>query len=130
MAVCNNIPRKNTRYCVGDFRKQIEIKVRDITVPVGSSVDHGELFTDFLTVRAIVETLSGVEIFDGTNTMVGVATHQFIINFRPGVTFENMVVFKGKNYRILDVTNIDEEDRFLKIRATERGVNTLPVNTA
>ena len=128
MAVCVNIPRKNIRYCVGDFRKEIEIKVRDITVPVGSSVDHGELFTDFLTVRAIVETLGGVEIFDGTNT-IGVATHQFIIDFRPGVTFENMVVFKGKNYRILDVTNIDEEDRFLKIRATERGIESLPVNT-
>ncbi len=129
MAVCNNIPRKNTRYCAGDFRKQIEIKVRDITVPVGSSVDHGELFTDFLTVRAIVETLGGVEIFDGTNT-IGVATHQFIIDFRPGVTFENMVVFKGKNYRILDVTNIDEEDKFIKIRATERGIESKPVNLA
>lgn len=130
MAICNNIPRKNTRYCVGDMRKQIKLQIRSITVPVGSSVDHGELFTDFLEVRAIVETVNGTEIFDATNTLVGVVTHQFIIDFRPGVTFENMVVFKGKNYRILDVTNIDEEDKFLKIRATERGVETSPVNTA
>ncbi len=69
MAVCNNIPRKNTRYCIGDMRKQIKVQIRSITVPVGSSVDHGELFTDFLTVRAIIETLGGVEIFDGTNTI-------------------------------------------------------------
>ncbi len=130
MAICKNIPRVNIRYCVGDFRKQIEVKVRDITVPVGSSVDHGELFTDFLTVRAIVETVNGTEIFDETNTLVGVVTHQFIIDFRPGVTFENMVVFKGRRFRILDVTNIDEEDRFIKIRATERGIESKPVNTA
>ena len=129
MAVCNNIPRKNTRYCVGDMRKTIKVQVRSITVPIDSSVDHGELLTDFLTVRAIVETVSGVEIFDATNVMVGVVTHQFVIDFRVGVTFENMVIFKGRNFRILDVTNIDEEDRFLILRTTERGDETRPVNT-
>ncbi len=130
MAICNNIPRKNTRYCIGDMRKQIKVQVRAITVPVGSSVDHGELLTDFLTVRAIVETVNGTEIFDSTGVVVAVVTHQFIIDFRPGVTFENMVIFKGRNFRILDVTNIDEEDRFLILRTTERGDEARPVNTA
>ena len=130
MALCNNIPKTNTRYCIGDMRRLIEVQIRNITVPVGDSVDHGENFTFFVQMHALITTSGGISVFDETNTVVGVATHIFIVPFRPNITFENWIRFKGKRFRILDVTNIDDEDLFIMLRATERGIDTKPVNTA
>jgi CRISPR/Cas system endoribonuclease Cas6 (RAMP superfamily) len=130
MAICKNIPKTNTRYCVGDMRRLIEVQIRDITPPPANSVDHDEDFTFFIFMHAIIETVNGISVFDETNTVVGVASHKFIVPFRGGITFENWIRFKGKRFRILDVTNIDDEDKFIVLRATERGITTKLVNKA
>ena len=117
-------------FCLGDLNRSFSIKLRNITPPPDDGVDHDEVFTDFLDVHGAVETVNGVEIFDETNVLVGVVTHKFTFRFRSGVTFQEFVIFRGKRYRILDVTNVDERDEWVVIRATERGVDTVEINKA
>lgn len=128
MPSCRKIKKKADLICTGDLDKRITIFVRDITVPVGGSVDYGESFSVPTTVWAMIETLSkGVQIFDGAN-VVDTASHNIYIRYRPAVTFENYLDYEGRRFRILNTENLNERNRYIKLQCTERGDNVLPVN--
>lgn len=88
-----------------------------------------EVFTNAVTVKAIVKTPNGVSVFDDTNTETGV-THELCILYVAGVTAEKWVKLKGKRLRILQVKNCCEKDKTLVLMCTERGVDTKVVNDA
>jgi SPP1 family predicted phage head-tail adaptor len=107
--------------------KIISVFVRSIVPPSGLNVDFNENFTEQRNMAASIETVRGEEVFDGTGTVEEV-THKFVVKYQPNITFENWVSYKNKRYRIVDVENQNERNRFYIIRATIRGVNTLEVN--
>lgn len=113
--------------CVGDMRDKIEIETRSIVAPVSGSVDFTESFVTTKTVWAMVETKSGVEIFDGTN-IIGIASHFFYIRYIADITFQNWVKFKSQYFDILDVQNLEERDEFYLIRCSLRGDETKSIN--
>ena len=127
MPKCVQIRRKHRKVCVGDMRDKIIIETRSIIAPVSGSVDFTESFTDTKTVFAMVETKTGVEIFDGTN-LLGIATHLFYIRFIANITFQNWITFKNQKFDILDVQNLEERDEFYLLRCSLRGDETKPVN--
>jgi head-tail adaptor len=110
------------------MRHKIEISVRTLTAPT-SGVDFTEVLSNTKTVRAMVETVNGKEVFDGTN-LIGVATHFFYIRALSGQTAENWVKFKDDYYDILDVMTFAEDDRFQVLRCNVRGSTNQPVNLA
>lgn len=127
MPKCVQIRRKKRQVCIGDLRDRVNIQTRSIAVPVAGSVDLGETFVCDSTVWAMVETKNGVQVFDGTN-IIGVATHNIYIRFICDVTFENWLTFKGRNYDILDVQNLEERDEFYLLRCSLRGTEADPIN--
>ena len=105
------------------MRERIQINTNAIEAPIDGSVDFSEKFQEVETVWAMIETKSGVEIFDGTN-IVGVATHFFYIRFIPNITFKNFINFKQQFFAILDVQNLDERNEFYLLRCSLRGDET------
>lgn len=129
MANCSPIKTKPFRVCIGDLKDRIVINSRSITSPLGSGVDFGESFIDPVTTYAMIETAIGETIFDATNTEK-IVTHHFYIRFLRNLTAEGWILFKEKYYDILNVENMNEEDRFMLIRACVRGTELKPVNFA
>jgi len=129
MARCKRIGPIRSKMCAGDFRKTATIQARAIQTPVTGSSDYTELFNDEVIIKVAVRTVRGVKIFDSTNTEVDV-THEFTARFRAGLTYQNWIKIDGLKYRILAVTNLNEENRLHVILATLRGPETFGSNFA
>jgi head-tail adaptor len=124
---CEPIKQKKDRVCIGDLSTKIEVETRDITAPTGG-VDFDESFGTFKTLWAMVQTAgTGETIFDESNIEQSI-THHFYVRYVPNFNFQKWIKYKDQYYNILDVENLNEEDRFLKIRATVRGNTALDVN--
>lgn len=123
MPRCQPISRRRRDVCIGDLDELITLQNRAIT-PSSSGVDATETFTDTNPdVWAMLETRRGETIFDGTG-MERDVTHVFTIRFISGVSAETWISFGGKRFDILDVENLEERDEWLKMRATNRGVDS------
>jgi SPP1 family predicted phage head-tail adaptor len=131
MATCKKIKRLSEKVCIGSLNQQIDLQVRTLAAPTGDSVDFDLGFTVLKNVWSMVETVAGKVFFDDSNTDRSI-THNFYIRYINGVeiTAENWISYKGKYFDIVNVENLDEADRFLLLRATERGSTTKPVNKA
>lgn len=70
---------------------------------------------------------SGIQIVDG-------ATHMFCMEYadilEPVEEANYFILLKARRFRILAVTNINEQDKVLAIQATERGSNALEATKA
>lgn len=131
MAICKKIRRTNEVICSGSLNRLITIQVRDLKAPIGDSVDYGEEFTTLKNVWAMIETVANETFFDNTNTE-RIITHNFYIRYISDVeiTSENWIKYNSQYYDIVDVKNIDYNDRFMQLRANKRGQDSLPVNWA
>ena len=129
MSCKNNITIKSPYICIGSLNKKIKLKDRDIVTPNNDEMQYDEKFVDDSEVWSMVKTTNGIEIFDGTNTL-GVATHIFYIRYYEGLTSEYFIEYNNKNYRILQIENLEEDDEYLKISCTLRGDISLDTNLA
>lgn len=129
MAKCVYKHRKDIIMCSSDFNKIISIQTRNIIAPTNfdDDVDYSEEFIAFHTFWAMVETVTGESIFDGSN-IKRVITHRFYIRYIPGITFENWLDYSGKRYMIVDVENINEQNDYILLRCNTRGDASLSVN--
>lgn len=129
MGACKRIKIPTQQVCIGDMRNIIDIRARNITVPLGVSPDFGEEFTLIRRVPAAIKTVQGRMFMTGTNRDDSIS-HEFYIRKISGVliTSEEWINFNGENYDIVRVENIDERGLFLNIRANIRGEQALPVN--
>jgi len=107
--------------------QEIEISDRDVLILNGLPT---EVFSSDVLVRALVSTLSGIEVFDDTNTE-RVATHKICINYIAGITSEKWIRLSNKKrLKILTVENCAEKDYRLILVCTERGLDSKVVNDA
>ena len=104
-------------------RRALEDDLDDVETATFTTVANG-------SVKAIVCTPNGKEVFDGVNTDESV-THEFHLVW-PGfdVTVENWVLLKSKRYRILLAKNCCEADQRVVLQCTERGVTTRAASDA
>jgi len=133
MAKCKTIEKDVISVCIGDLNKKVVIKSRVLTPSSTGSVDYTEVFTTVATVWALVKTsVKGNEVFDGTHLMVDkdIFTHEVYIRYRSGITQENWIEYNSEHYNILDITNINEDNTFLKIRCIVRGPKANNINLA
>ena len=129
MAICKKIRRTLTKVCTGALNKKIQIQIRAITPPAGESVDYSEEFTELITTWAMIDTPTGTEVFDSTNT-VKTVTHDFYIRYIPNITFEEWILYDNKYYDILMVEDFQEDKQYYRLRCNLRGDETKPVNWA
>ncbi len=127
MAVCPPSPACKAKIPLGQLDQLIDINIRNIESSSGSSLKFDEAFTLLSNVVAKVETVSGLAVF-GESNQIRAVTHVFTICFIPGLDIDTWILFKGRNFDIIDIENLAETDTFLKIRCSEIGIDTLPVN--
>jgi SPP1 family predicted phage head-tail adaptor len=108
--------------CLGGFNHKIEILSRSIN---SSSLNASEDFVLIKTTRAKIETVNkSTEFFDGVN-LTNSYTHKFTIHYSSGITSENWIRIGTILYRILNVENLDNMDKYLILGAKQTGVNTI-----
>lgn len=129
MAVCKTIANVRRKVCVGDLDKLIQVQTRSIQPPAGSSVDFFEQFTEYQDFWALIQTVNGLSIFDGSGITQNI-THKIYIPYAEGITFENWVQYNGNRYRISRVENLDERNEFFLLYCIFRGSAALAVNEA
>ena len=109
------------------YGKDVIIEDRDVKIINGKPV---EVFSNPTpTLKAIMKTLTGVTVFDSTNTE-RVATHRLSMIFRAEVTAEKWVKFGTKRIKILNVEDCCEDERVMILMCTERGEDSKVVNQA
>ena len=108
------------------YGKDIEITDRNVKPFNGLPT---EVFSNPVTVKAIISTLEGVSVFDDTNTK-RVATHKLCLNFISGITSEKWAKIGSKRLKILTVDNTCEDNDRLILMCTERGLDSKVVNDA
>lgn len=106
--------------------KSITIEDRNVAIVSGLP---SEVFSNPVATTGLVKTVTGVSVFDDTNTE-RVVTHQICILFQAGVTAEKWVKLGTKRIKILAVENCCEEDEQLKLMCSERGEESQVVNRA
>jgi head-tail adaptor len=131
MATCKKIKRLSERVCAGSLNKKISVLDREIEVPVGDSVDFDENFILIKDTWAMVQTVAGKVFFDNSNIDKSI-THEWYIRYIAGIeiTAEHWVLYNTNFFKIINVENLDEANRFLLLRTTERGESTKKVNFA
>jgi SPP1 family predicted phage head-tail adaptor len=121
VAKCITVQRKDTHICVGSLNKKISIFERTLTASSDPDVlDYEEVFTEVSTPWAMLETIKGEVIFDNVS-IDRIATHNFYIRYDASITQENWIVFNNNHYDILNVENLDENFRFLRLESVIRG---------
>lgn len=120
---------------VGDMRDRILIRQRATSTPdFDSPAKFGETYKTIAAVWAKVKTnISGKRIFDGVNDEQGggiilSSTHIFTIRYRDGITSENVVDYKGDNYKINRVVNPEERNMYLELYCKLLGDRELEAN--
>jgi len=109
------------------YGKDVIIEDRDVKVINGLPT---EVFSNPTpTLKAIMKTLTGVAVFDSTNTE-RVATHRLSMDFRADVTAERWVKFGTKRIKILNVEDCCEDEKVMILMCTERGLDSEVVNEA
>ena len=127
MAKCERIRLKKRRYCSGDLTKRIELQDRD-WVPRNTGQTGEEEFTTDGKVWAGVTTLIGTTVFDGVNDKI--ASHDFIIRHRTGITAETWILWLSDRYDILRVEDVDGLHEFMRLRCNFRGPAVKEVNAS
>lgn len=133
MADCQKIRRVDKRVCIGALNKKIVVNTRTLTAPSGSSVDFTEEFTEPISTWANIVTRSGTVVFDGTNTAREIS-HDIYIRYRLNMTPEKWVKLPSINgaadvyLDIIQVENLNEENKFYRLRCALRGDVAKPVN--
>ncbi len=107
---------------IGDMRHRIMIHDRSITSPEFDSIDFGEDFDGTEAWAAILST-RGKVIMDDVGRDIN-ATHELFIRFNSGVTAETFIQDEdGRRFKILTVEPYDERGEYMRLLATERGLN-------
>ena len=90
-----------------------------------------EVFSNARVDTAILCTVTGVTVFDGTN-VERVPTHKLTLAYRADVGAEQWVRKTGttKRLKILTAENCNERDTVLTLMCTERGEDSQVVNRA
>jgi len=126
---CAKTKPKKLRICRSAFNKTVAIQNRAIETPKQNSVDYSVKLTDVLTVRAKIQTVRGVTLFDGVNTD-RVVSHIITIDYKsnPVISMENYARIGQTELVIIDVENVNEDNKYLRLRCALRGSNTLAAN--
>lgn len=115
------------KICAGDLRDKITIQNRSLDPVRPGQINPSESFTTLFQPWAAVETPNGRSKFLGVAINED-TTHIFIVRFDTTIqeleVANNFILFRTRRMRILSVKNMNENNYFLAIECTERGLST------
>ncbi len=120
---------------VGDMRDRILIKERGIGAPdfANPAKFDEEYKTLFEPWCKVTTNITGRTEFDGVNESTGggvtlSSTHVFTMRYCAGITSQHVVVYKGENYKINRIVNLEERNMYLMLLCKLLGDETLEAN--
>lgn len=116
------------KICTGDLRHKIKLQTKTLSGTHFDSIDFIDEFTDVADVWAAIENVSGEEIFSKINTDEAI-THRFYIRYRNDITQENWILYKDERYKIVNITNIAERNKYLVLEANIKGDDVLKASS-
>ena len=129
--VTKRIPK--VKICAADLRKRIVIQTRELGAVMPGQFSPVETFVTVANAWSGVETPNGRSKFLGTNINDD-TTHIFIVRYSSDTSSlevaNNFVLFDSRRMRILDTTNMNEDNLFIAIECTERGDDTKAASEA
>lgn len=121
----------NNKNCIGNFDKYIQIvrrKIQSAEYTNNQDVVIDEDFTNIVHVWAKIETTKGAQIFDEVSITQDVnykfTTHWLgdeIVNGNPRLDKDCSIIYNNNRYKIFSVENINEENRYICLRASLAG---------
>ena len=109
---------------VDEVGQQAELQTRTILPPTANSVDQRITFTTFAAIAKMAFTnISGVSVFDSVG-VERVLNNEAYFAYIPNVTSELFVLFQGKRYDVITVTDIGEINGILKLQLEMTGSST------
>lgn len=101
---------------IGAMRHKIIIQSREKTNnSVGKQVEN---WTDFYECFAKIEAISD-RAFIEANAEQSFLTHNITIRFKQGITPSMRIKFRSRTFIIQTVVNVEEKNRYLKMRCLE-----------
>lgn len=122
---------KRQRLCSGDLDRYIEIQVRTLGAPPLGGGEATMTFTELKKVWAFIETLGG--LFGGSRRFSGIniedgATHLFYVRYDPDIfpldSDNNFILYASRRYRILRVTEHNENQWYMILQCEETGISS------
>lgn len=133
MTICRKKRIVKKKLCRGDLRHRIQIMRRRLQSAGYDDLDGIESFTNICYCMAAIESVKGTTRFANVNINER-PTHLFYILYNPVLDAldhgNNFIKFKTRFYRVLDLENSDEDNQFIIIQTTERGLDTQEANHA
>jgi hypothetical protein len=116
------------KYCISDLNKKCTIETRTIVPPQMGQLSSTMSFTVFFTGFFKILTLRGSRRFSGVNINTK-ATHLFITRWKTSLddmdgAGEHFVRRNENLYRVEEITNLNEHNRWLILQCSERGIDT------
>jgi len=112
---------------LGEFNTEIEILIPALnTSLLTASTD----FTLLKKVRAKIETVNkSTEFFDGVN-LSNSYTHKITIHYFTGISSRYFIRKGTVLYKIVDIENINENNKYLVFKSIQKGDQTIVSNNA
>lgn len=101
---------------IGDLRERVTIQSFSEAPDGGHSLTP--TYTDLATVWAKVEDLDGIKKFNAIQ-IDPLLTHRITIRYRSDVTSEHWILLGTRRFRIRNVANRHERERFLVLECEE-----------
>lgn len=126
MAKCSRRRFNREKICAGDLRHTCSIQERSLAGSIPSQLTPVEQFVDVISsARCAIQTIESTRRrFNGINIEKN-ATHLFIFRYSPSLLpiepANHMILFRGNRYRILHITNNDEDNQYLTFQCADRG---------
>ncbi len=95
-----------------------------VTIQNPTSVSDGqggftETYADGATVSASITPAKGYEKYQAMQAQTPI-THEILMRYRADVTTASRLKYSTRVFWVQECLNVDEENRFLKIKAVER----------
>ena len=118
-----NISAPSRKVCVGDLNARIKLEERAITEPTfGAAAEFTEKFSSARDKWALIKTVAGRTIFNGTTGRDVAITHEVYIRFDETVSTETWVTLADdRRLDIVLLENLDEDRAFLRLICTDKG---------
>lgn len=120
---------QKTQICTKDLKKRITIQYPFNVGTSNAGANTTRSFKDVVVVWAAVKTTPTGQFFEGINIEEAITT-DFYIRFTSLVDLGKQiwVLFNGKRFKIANVENINEDNRYFRLRAIERGITAQEAN--
>lgn len=115
-------------FCVSSFNKKCTLEKRTLVAPKAGQTQVSTSFVIVQTAYYNITTLRGSGRIGGVNINKQ-TTHLFMTPWRLSLNDldgegEHFIRYNNKLYRVLQITNINEYDRYMLYQVTERGLDS------